>query len=93
MDCTILRRKKFDITNHAQARMQERDIPHPSEMGLSIANGKTKKLVKESCLKEGFKSDYVYWTQRYLGFRYVYVCVQKDINHYILITCFKYAFR
>lgn len=92
MEDLTLRIKRFDVTNHAFKRMQERDIPHPKDMGLRPANGKTIKLIKESCVAEGFNKEYVYWTQRYRGFRYVYVCVPKDINYYIVITCFKYAY-
>lgn len=86
----MLRKKLFDITTHAQKRMDERNIPHPYEMGLKIANGKAMKQIKESCKKEGLKRDYIYWTQFINRARYVYVCVQKDVNHYIVITCFKY---
>lgn len=65
-------------------------MPHPYELGLVIANRKTKKLIKETCPNEGFKSDCIYWTQIIGKERYVYVTVQKDINHYIVLTCFKF---
>lgn len=84
------RSKIFEITHHFRKRMIERNMPHPYELGLRIANRKTKQKIKETCQYEGFKSDCIYWTQILNGERLVYVTVQKGINHYILLTCFKY---
>lgn len=70
--------------------MNERGMPHPRDLGLRIANRKTKQKIKESCPGHGYKPDHIYWTQVENGERLVYVTVQKDINHYILLTCFKY---
>jgi len=89
----LKRKKTFELTSHCEKRMEERSIPHPNDVGLVPANRKTKKLIRESCKKEGFKSDYVYWTVLVQQERLVYVCVQKDIAHYIVLTCFKYPSR
>lgn len=70
--------------------MIERNMPHPYDLGLRIANRKTKKKIKETCPNEGFKQDCIYWTLIVGNERFVYVTVQKGINHYILLTCFKY---
>lgn len=83
--------KIFETTQHFLKRMTERNMPHPSELGVRIANRKTKKQIRASCLTEGVKSDYIYWTQIIDNERLVYVTVQKDINQYLLITCFKYT--
>jgi hypothetical protein len=84
------RKKIFETTHHFRERMIERNMPHPYELGLRIANRKTKNKIKESCPNEGFKSECIYWTQIVEQERFVYVTVQKEINHYILLTCFKY---
>lgn len=86
----MTRSKIFETTHHFCKRMIERNMPHPYDLGLRIANRKTKQKIKETCPNEGFKSDCIYWTQILNDERLVYVTVQKDINHFILLTCFKY---
>lgn len=86
-------KKTFDFTPHALKRMEQRNIPDPNGFGTKIANGKTKKLIRESCLKSGFNNEYVYWTKLTHEYRYVYVCVQKDVSQYTVVTCFKYIIR
>lgn len=78
------------MTKHAEENLKKRDMPYPDVLGLIQANRKTKKLIRESCPNEGFRSDYVYWTTLDKKVRYVYVCAIKDIAEYIVITCFKY---
>lgn len=72
-------------------RIIERGMPFPSpQLGLQIANRKTRKLIRESCPNMGIDKEHIYWTRIIEDERLVYVTVQKDINHYIVITCFKY---
>jgi hypothetical protein len=85
-----MRKRIFHLTKHAEENLIKRDMPHPNDLGLTQANKKTKKLIRESCPNEGFRSDYVYWSVRDNKIRYVYVCAIKDIAEYIVITCFKY---
>ena len=82
--------RKFHLTNHAKEKMKLRDMPNPNELGLRICYRKTKKLRKESCPKEGFNVNLVYWSTLIDRVRYVYVCCVKDIKEYVVITCFKY---
>lgn len=82
--------KKIEISNHAMKRMKERNMPHPKGLGLTVAGRSVKKQIRKRCPKEGFKQDHIYWTHTRIEERYIYVTVQKGINHYILITCFKY---
>ena len=86
----LFKKRKFYLTTHAEKNMAERDMPNPNELSLSPCNRKTKKLIKESCPKEGFNVNLVYWSTLIHRVRYVYVCSVKDIKEYIVITCFKY---
>lgn len=90
---TFSRKRIFETTNHSQKRLNERNIPHPHEVGLSIANKKTKKLIRESCGENGVREGYIYWSVIIKNERYVYVTLQINISHYLLITCFKYYLK
>ncbi len=85
-----LRKRKFYLTNHAKQNMINREMPNPNGLGLTPCNKKTKRLIRESCPKEGFNVNLVYWSTLIDRVRYVYVCSVKDIAEYIVITCFKY---
>jgi len=86
-----IRKKIFDISFHALKRMKEREMPNPNDLGLVIANRKTKKLIRNSCPEKQIKEDNIYWTQIIDGNRFVYVTVQKNVGEYLVLTCFKYT--
>lgn len=86
----VLKKRKFYLTNHAKENMIKRDMPDPNTLGVQPANKKTRKLIRESCPKEGFDLKLIYWSTLIDRVRYVYVCSVKDVAEYIVITCFKY---
>lgn len=80
---------KFELTNHARDRIKERGIKDPNGVVLKPIKKKhwTKKRIKELCVLEGFKNDYIYWKTKD-NINTVYVCRQKDIGLYVVITAF-----
>jgi len=85
--------KNWETSYHFEIRRKERDMPHPKDLGLRVAKKKKQiDLIKESCKKNGFKKtdNFIYWIQIIEKELLVYVTVIKGINHYKLITCFKY---
>lgn len=85
-----VRKNSFEMSVHAHERANQRGMLHPHDIGLRVANRKTKKKIVESCSKEGYKKDCIYWTQIIDNERLVYVTVQKDVGKYLVLTCFKY---
>ena len=79
---------EFIVTNHAKLRMIQRDIPEPNKLILKCARKKTRKKIRELCIKNGVKNEidgYVY----FVNDKFVYVCIILDIAKYKVITAFK----
>ena len=79
----------FILTEHAQKRIIERDIPNPKGLRLKPVGNKLKMKIRNSCLKNGFKnqyrSEYVYFQLRNL---IIYVCIIIDVGIYKVLTAF-----
>lgn len=80
----------FIITEHAKKRMEERNIPDPNSLNLFPAGRNTKKKIRESCKKHGFKnyigSEYIYFR----GGKYVFVCLIETVATYKVLTALEY---
>ena len=83
----------FCITNHAQLRLEERNIPYPKIEHFTRLTNSKKKKIKESCpigYKRSLQLKHVYFLMLDYGKHYVYVCDIHDIGKYFLITALVY---
>lgn len=84
---------QFTLTPHAQKRIEQRGIPVPdSGMNMKPAGRKTRRVIRELCLKSGIQFDKIYWTYRIDTSEcrkiVVYVCTLVDVGSYLVITAF-----
>lgn len=84
---------QFSLTPHAKKRIEQRGIPVPdSGMNMKPAGKKTRRVIRELCLKSGIQFDKIYWTYRIDTSEgrkiVVYVCTLVDVGSYLVITAF-----
>jgi hypothetical protein len=82
----------FLLTDHAKQRMEERGIPHPSQLILKPAGAAIRRRIRETCERAGVKnewgSDYVYFTNSGRFVVNVFVCKVEGVAKYRVITAF-----
>lgn len=80
----------FIFTYHATQRMSERNIPDPLTIELAVCKNRIKKIIRDRCKKNGYKSNLVYYrgNQKNAITVPVYVCEILGIAKYQVITVF-----
>ncbi len=80
--------RNFTYTNHAFKRIKERQIPYPDNLTLRCPGRKTRKKIRDACVKNGYKREYVFYIHTSNKNIFVYVCLSTDIGKFLIITAF-----
>lgn len=75
----------FELTNHAKIRLIERNLPDPNNLRLCRVSTRFMKKLRKRL--KSFNSETIYFSYNQ---KFIYVCIQIDINHYKVITAFEF---
>lgn len=77
---------KFHLSEHAQKRIVERNLPIPaSNLKLRVTGKKTRRVLRETCKKSFTMKDRIFFR---LNPSIIYVCKQIDVGEYLVLTAF-----
>ena len=81
-----MRTRNFHLTDHAKERLEERNIPKPTNDTVTpLSKGGLRKICKHGLLKSEINKKY------FLSFcnHCLYVCEKRGIDNFLVITAYR----